>query len=175
MNENNEVWKDILGYEGHYQVSDKGRVKSLKQGKEKILKPRKDKDGYLYVCLCKNGEVKTCKIHRLVGQSFIPNPNNLPEINHRDEVKTNNSVENLEWCSSKYNMNYGTRVQRQSKKLTNGKLSKPVLQYTKDGKFIQEWKSTRDVERNLGYNQSAISRCCLGKQKTSYSFIWKYK
>lgn len=170
MNENNEVWKDILGYEGHYQVSNKGRVKSLKLGKERILKPRRDVGGYLQVYLCKNGDKKWCLVHRLVAQAFIPNSNNLPQINHKNEDKTDNIVENLEWCSAKYNNNYGTHIQRIAEKT-----SKPVLQYTKDGKFIQEWKSVMDVERNLGYFQSAISACCLGKLKSAYKFVWKYK
>ena len=175
MNENNEVWKDVVGYEGLYQVSNQGRVKSLWFGKERILKPGREKKGYLQVCLSKNGKMKHYKVHRLVGQSFIQNPNNLPEINHRDEDKTNNRVENLEWCDRKYNNNYGNHNQKVFEKTTNGKLSKPVLQYTKDGIFVKEWKSTHDVERNLGYDQSHISRCCLGKLKSTYGFVWKYK
>lgn len=175
MNENEEIWKDVVGYEGLYQVSDKGRVKSLWFGKDKILKPLKDGWGYIFVYLCKNGERKMCKIHRLVAQAFIPNTNSLPQVNHKDEDKTNNKVENLEWCDRKYNNNYGTRTQRQAEKMTNGKLSKPVLQYTKDGKFVKEWKSTMDVQRNLGYFQTSISSCCLGKYKSAYNFIWKYK
>ena len=166
----NEVWKDIKGYEGHYQVSNNGRVKSLKQGKEKILKPVRDTKGYLAVQLCKNGEIKRCFVHRLVAQTFIQNPNNLPHINHKDEVKTNNSVQNLEWCSAKYNNNYGTHNQRVAEKR-----SKPVLQYTLDGKFVKEWKSQSDVERNLGYSQRNISACCRGKYKSLYGYVWKYK
>ena len=174
-NENEEVWKDIFGYEGLYQVSDCGIVKSLKFGKERILKPGTDGNGYLFVYLYKNRKKKMCKVHRLVCQTFLPNPNNLPQVNHKDEDKTNNKVDNLEWCDRKYNNNYGTRIQRINEKNTNGKCSKPVIQFTKDGKIVKEWKSTRDVERNLGYGHSSISVCCLGKQKTSYGFIWKYK
>ena len=166
----NEVWKDIKGYEGHYQVSDKGRVKSVKFGKEKILKPARDTKGYLAVQLCKNGEIKRCFVHRLVAQTFIQNPNNLPHINHKDEDKTNNSVQNLEWCDSKYNNNYGTHNQRVAEKR-----SKPVLQYTLDGKFVKKWKSQSDVERNLGYSQRNISACCRGKYKSLYGYVWKYK
>ena len=170
----NEIWKDIEGYEGLYQVSDKGRVKSLWFGKERILKPVSCR-GYLQVDLCKNGLKKMCKIHRLVAMTFLPNPNNLPQINHIDEDKTNNNANNLEWCTAKYNHNYGTINQRISEKMTNGKLSKPVLQYTLDGELIKEWRSTMDVERNLGYNQGYISACCNGKIKSAYRFIWKYK
>ena len=167
---NNEVWKDVKDYEGHYQVSNQGRVKSLKQGKERILKPRVEGSGYFFVDLYKNNESKMCKVHRLVALTFIPNPNNLPEVNHKDEDKTNNSVENLEWCSSKYNSNFGTRTQRQAEKI-----SKTVFQYTKTGEFVKEWKSTHDIERNLGYSKGNISSCCRGKYKSAYGYVWKYK
>lgn len=171
MNNNiKEKWCPIKGYEGLYQVSDKGRVKSLKFGKERILKSARDTGGYLLVALCKNGEQKTYKVHRLVAQAFIPNPNNLPEINHKDEDKTNNSAQNLEWCDSKYNNNYGTHNQRSAEKR-----SKPILQFTKDGEFVKEWKSIRDVERNLGYAKQHISSCCNGKRKSSNGFVWKFK
>ena len=170
MNENNEIWKNIEGYEGLYQVSNLGRVKSLRFGKERILKPGNNVQGYLHVILLKNGERKWCSIHRLVAQTFIPNPDNLSDINHKDEVKTNNSVQNLEWCSAKYNCNFGTRNQRISEKT-----SKPVLQFTKDGELIREWKSATDVQRNLGYDNSHISKCCNEKRKSANGFIWKYK
>ena len=171
---NNEVWKDILGYEGLYKISDKGRVKSIGYGKERILKPGSCR-GYLHVSLCKNHKIKYCRIHRLVAQSFIPNPQNLPMVNHKDENPSNNNVTNLEWCDSKYNNNYGTRIQRVNEKNTNGKLSKPVIQYTKTGELIKEWKSTKDVERNLRYDHKNISSCCLGKYKSAYGFVWRYK
>ena len=161
-----EIWRTIKGYESQYQVSDQGRVKSLKFGKERILKPLRNTFGYLFVFLCKNGEKKEYKVHRLVAKTFIPNPDNLPQVNHKDEDKDNNSVQNLEWCDSKYNNNYGTR---------NEKLSKSVLQYTKSGVFVREWKSATDVQRNLNYNIGNISKCCNGKLKSAYNFIWKYK
>ena len=167
---NEEIWCPIKGYEGQYQVSDKGMVRSLKFGKERILKPRRNPQGYLLVCLCKNGEIKQCLVHRLVAQAFIPNTNNLPEVNHKDEDKTNNSVMNLEWCDSKYNINYGTRNQRVSEKH-----SKSVLQYTKSGEFVREWKSMNDVQRNLNYSKGNISYCCNGRYKSAYNFIWKFK
>ena len=167
---NEEIWKDITGYEGLYQVSDKGRVKSIGYGKERILKPGRDKDGYLFVILCKNHKMKCCRIHRLVSQSFILNPQNLPQINHKNEDKTDNKVDNLEWCSAKYNLNYGTHNQRMAETK-----SKHVLQYMKTGEFIKEWKSTMDVERNLGFVNASISRCCNGKCKSAYGFVWRYK
>lgn len=167
-----EIWKDILGYEGLYQVSNFGRVKSLKFGKERILKLTKDKDGYLIVNLYKAGRIKTVKVHRLVAEAFLPNPDNLPLINHKDEDKSNNIVSNLEWYDVKYNTNYGTRNKRIGKSNTNGKRSKPVLQYTLDGKFVREWESYRECKRN-GFNH--VSECCRGKLKSCGGFIWRYK
>ena len=165
-----EIWCPIKGFEGLYDVSDQGRVKSLKFGKERVLNPVRDGGGYLFVILYKNREHKICKVHRLVAKTFIPNPDNLPQVNHKDEDKENNSVQNLEWCDSKYNINYGTRNQRVSEKH-----SKSVLQFTKDGEFVREWKSTNDVQRNLGYFHNNISNCCNGKCKSSNGFIWKFK
>ena len=176
-NLNNEVWRNIDEYD-NYQVSNLGRVKSLNYnhtGKEKILKPAKSRNGYLAVCLCKNGKCKQFKIHRLVAKAFIPNPNNLPECNHRNEIKTENCVDNLEWCSKQYNINYGTGTKRSAKKRTNGKRSKPVLQYDQDGNFIKEWPSANEVERQLGFGNGNISACCLGKYKQAYGYIWHYK
>lgn len=167
---NKEIWKDIEGYEGDYQVSNFGRVKSLKFGKELILKPVITTKKYLQVNLCKNKIRKVYHIHRLVAQAFISNPNSLPQVNHKDENPSNNSVENLEWCDCKYNINFGTHNQRSAEKR-----SKPVLQYTKSGDFIKEWKSLTEVHTNLGFNIACISYCCLGKYKYAYGFIWKYK
>ena len=121
-----EIWKDIEGYEGLYQISNYGRVKSLnyaKQGKEKILKDRISNSGYKRVNLSKSGERKTYYVHRLVAETFIPNPNGYSEVNHKDEDKSNNNIDNLEWCTSKYNSNYGTRNERQSEKMKGRKLT----------------------------------------------------
>ena len=114
-----EVWKDVVGYEGSYQVSNKGNVRSVERRNSRgyrlagrILKPGHDNDGYLHVVLCKNGKRKTTTVHRLVAEAFIPNPESLPQVNHIDEVKDNNNVENLEWCDSKYNNNHGTMIER---------------------------------------------------------------
>ena len=174
MEEEEEIWCPIKGYESLYEVSDQGRVRSLKFGKERILKSGRDGDGYLLVGLHKNG-VKRCRVHRLVAKTFIPNPDNLPEVNHKDENKENNSVQNLEWCDRKSNCNYGTRNQRSAKSRMNNNLSKPILQFTKDGELVREWKSTRDIERNLGFNHGNISLYCNGKRKSAYGYIWKFK
>lgn len=165
-----EIWKDIEGYE-NYQVSNMGRIKSLNYnhtGEEKILKSYKMK-GYLVICLFKHGKSKWSTVHRLVAQAFIDNPNNLSQINHKNEIKDDNRVENLEWCDRKYNINYGTCIQRRKEKQ-----SKIVYQYTLKGKLVREWPSTMEVERELGYLQSNISKCCLGKYKTAYGYIWRY-
>lgn len=192
-----EEFRDIQEYEGLYQVSNLGRVKSLKYGKEKILKGGKDKQGYIYVILCKEGKKNNFRVHRLVCETFIPNPNNYQCVNHKDEDKTNNNVNNLEWCNQNYNVNYGTGIQRRvantdwkkkventdykevgrksAEKLLNRKdQSKPVLQYTKDNEFVKEWKSTNECERN-GFYKSAVSKCCNGKLNSHKGFIWKYK
>ena len=113
-----EIWKDKKNYEGHYQVSNFGRVKSIKFGKEKILK-QSIRHGYYCVVLSKNGILKNYFVHRLVAEAFIDNPDNLPQVNHKDECKTNNIVSNLEWCDRKYNINYGTRTEKCSKKCIN--------------------------------------------------------
>lgn len=119
-----EEWRDIEGYEGLYQISNLGRVKSLERidgnnhpVKEKIIKPYKTIGGYIQICLWKNGKVKHFQIHRLVAQAFIPNPNNLPECNHKDENPLNNCADNIEWCDHKYNINYGTRTEKASEKM----------------------------------------------------------
>ena len=134
-----EYWKPVVGYEGLYEVSNWGRVKSIKRIVksprgyrtvcERTLKPTKDSHGYLCVSLYKEGKMKFVKIHRLVAEAFLDNPDNLPQINHKDEDKTNNHVNNLEWCDAKYNSNYGTRTERLSKSQINGKRSKIVIQY----------------------------------------------
>ena len=112
-----EIWRPVVGYEGLYEVSNIGRVRSLDRfyyrlHKGKVLSPTKDRYGYLTVTLNCNGKSKTIKIHRLVAQAFLPNPDNLPQVNHKDEDKTNNNVDNLEWCTAKYNVNFGTRQER---------------------------------------------------------------
>ena len=168
---------DFLGFP-NYSVTDDGRVFSLnynKEGYKKEMKPQKDINGYNRMELSIEGKRKKIMVHRLVSLAFIPNPDNLPEVNHKDECKTNNNVSNLEWCSKSYNINYGTRNERCGEKNLNRKdQSKPVKQFTKDGVFIKEYPSIHEVERQTGFYNGNISKCCNGRTKSSYGYIWRY-
>lgn len=183
-----EEWKDIPDYEG-YQVSNMGNVRSLnygQTGKVRVLKPVKFKCGYLYVNLCKDGDRKHYRVHRLVAQAFLPNPDNLPQVNHRDENPSNNRVENLEWCDCKYNNNYGTRNQRVSEvrrgmhfsEETKRKISKaqsiPVVQYTREGKLIAIFYGATEAERQTGVAHQNIAKCCKGKLKSAGGYKWEW-
>lgn len=159
-----ETWKNVRGYEGLYQISDLGRVKSLK----KILKPSNSE--YKRVNLYKNGKIKTYYIHRLVAEAFIPNPENKPQINHKDENKYNNNVNNLEWCTHKENMNHGTKQDRES--LAKTKYN--VLQYDLDGNLIKRWFNLREIILNTNYKKANIMYCCKHKYRTAYGYRWEY-
>ena len=152
----------------NYTISDKGEIVNTNTNKE--LKGYIRKDGYVIISLSKGGKKYKCYLHRLVAETFIPNPDNLPQVNHKDEDKTNNCVSNLEWITPKDNCNYGTTNERQG--LGH---SKPIEQYDLEGKFIKEWDSAAQVERDLGFNHQNISKCCLGQQKTAYNYKWRYK
>ena len=161
-----EIWCDIEGYEGLYQISNKGHVKSLKCGKERILKPGWNAGGYLKVHLFKNAAAQDRLVHRLVAEAFIPNPENKPQVNHKDENKLNNCVNNLEWSTAKENSNYGSR---------NERLSRKILQYSKSGEFIREWPGALEVERELNINHSNIAACCKCKRNFAGDYRWRYK
>ena len=172
-----EEWKDIKDYEGKFQVSSYGNVRNINYygtGIIKIVNQRPNENGYMVVSLSKNKKTKPCKVHRLVAETFLPNPENLPEVNHKDENKTNNRVENLEWKTHRGNCNHGTRNERIFEKTTNGKCSKKVLQFSKSGEFIREWPSVMECSRN-GYDFRNVSACCNGKRKTAYGFRWEYE
>ena len=172
----NEEWRDVVGYEGLYQVSNQGRVKSLERKnclgrtvKERILKSRTNRYGYMEVNLCADGKRKMLKVHRLVCQAFHDNPDNKPEVNHVNEDKTDNRACTLEWSTRRENNNHGTRNTRTAKAL-----SKPVGQYTLDGELVKIWPSTAEVERQTGFSQGHICKAANGKFKQVYGFIWKY-
>lgn len=177
-----EIWLPIKGYEGLYEVSNFGRIKSLPRNGTpgKILKPF----SYLersFVILCKEGKKKRFRVHRLEAEAFIPNPLNLPQVNHKDENPQNNFIwvnpdgtvdfekSNLEWCTCKYNCNYGTHVKRVTEKI-----SKRVAQYSLDGVLIAIYSSTMEAYRQTGIPQPTISACCCGRLKTAHGYIWRY-
>ena len=158
-----EEWRDIKGFEGKYMVSNLGRVKSLnynKTGKEKIMKGVPDGYGYFQLSLCKEGKVKNCRINRLVAQAFIPNPDNLPEVNHKDKIRTNNRVDNLEWCTTQYNVEYSR--------------AKAVIGINKVSGLILEFPSANEAKRQTGINQSNIIQCCKGRRKSTGGYYWHY-
>ena len=188
-----EVWKDIEGYEGLYQVSNLGRVRSLdrmtysREGwhravKGKMLKPLFNRGGghkgqikgrYAYVNLTRNHKYKSVFIHRLVLETFVvnPDPSIYTQCNHKDENTYNNRVDNLEWCTPIENINHGTRNER-----ANKPLRKPVNMYSKDGVFLNSFESTKDAERKTGVHSGSISCCCrnLPKFHTAGGYVWKY-
>lgn len=153
--------KDIKGYEGLYAVTSCGRVWS--HHSNKFLQPRKDKDGYLRVGLYKDGEQKTFFIHRLVAEAYIPNPDNLPLINHKSEVKTENFANNLEWCDKLYNNTYGSRANGNAKK-------KPIYCLELDRVF----DSASAAAKELVLDQGSIIKVCQGKRKTHGGYHWRY-
>ena len=185
----NEIWKDIKGFEGLYQISNFGRVKSLKRKrfnyrlqktieihKEIILKPFEDKKGYLCVKLQNNKNKTMFKVHRLVAKTFIPNPDDLPQINHINGIKNNNNMHNLEWCNCSYNVKEAFRLGL-SKKGKHHYNRKRVIQYDLNGNFIKLWDCMIDAINELNLRKSSwssISQCCKGKRKSAYGYIWKY-
>lgn len=172
MGQNFEEWRPIAEYEDLYEISSQGRVKSLnykRTGQTQVLKPIMHTNGYLCINLYKDGKHKFCTIHRLVAEAFLANPENLPEVNHRDECKENNAVSNLEWCSGKDNCNHGTRNARMA-----AAKNKPVQQFSKDGRLIAVWSSGKEAEQSTGVHQSNICNCCNGKLRSTGGYVWRY-
>lgn len=177
-----EVWKDVPGYEGLYQVSNLGNVRSLDRyvdygkttafRKGRIMKQGKATGGYLQVELFKNKISSTRLVHRLVAEAFVTNIENLSEVNHKDENKENNCADNLEWCARKYNINYGTGNARRIKNKVVA-----VVMCALDGTELMEFPSVHEAARSISKNGVAgnISECCKGRRKTAYGYIWKYK
>ena len=185
VNAMNEIWKPVVGYEGLYEVSNMGRVRSLDKRvktrradtdsffiKGRMLTQKPRHGGYLGVQLWRDGKCFQETTHRIVAKAFIPNPENLPQVNHKDEDKTNNCVENLEWCTAKYNANYGTRNQRQARRGADSKNSIPIAQYTLDGELIRVYCSYKEAFEH-GYCYSTIAKYMRGEFKRAYGFHWE--
>ena len=167
MKNSEEVWKDVKGYENLYKISSLGRIKNAQ--KNTFLKQTNHSCGYLTVELRKNKIAKKRYMHRLVAEAFIPNPDNLTQVNHKNENKKDNNIKNLEWCSPQYNSTYGTRLERFSKSK-----KKRVLQFDLDENFIKEWKSAVDIQKETGFEKNSIGRCCRNQQYQAYGYIWRY-
>ena len=173
-----EIWKDIEGYEGYYQVSNMGRVKSLNYkhtGKERMLKQSKTNWGYSRVSFSKDGKSKHYLVHRLVASAFCENPHGYNNVNHKDENKQNNKASNLEWCNSSYNNTYNDRAKKAGRKLRNDpNRSKAVIAIDKITGLILEFPSAHEASRQTKINQGNISNCCIGRQKSAGGFYWLY-
>lgn len=178
-----EIWKDIQGYNGIYQISNLGRVKSQRFWtgsryvyKERLLSPGVSKAGYLRVTLSKDKKSKNKNIHRLVAEAFISNPRNLSCINHIDGNKLNNNINNLEWCTQKHNMQEAFKTGLV--KIPRGKYNhraRKIIQKDLDGKVIKVWDYMTKITEELGFDYTNISKCCSGIYKKSYGYIWEYK
>lgn len=183
-----EVWKEVKGFEGLYEVSNKGRVRSLDRmvrnrehdyhAKGRILKLYTKSSGYVFVRLADNGKIKTLYVHRLIAEAFLLNPSNQSQINHKDENKANNLLENLEWCSASYNINYGDRSMKVTRtKNKNGSIGaeRQVVKYDLNDRFLEEYASVKIAAENNGVFRSNIYKCCCGKYKQTGGFKWKFK
>lgn len=183
-----EIWKDIKGHEGRYQISNMGRVKSLEREvnnhtgkvlvKEKILRQRSDFKGYMRIDLKDNNGVKHFfGVHRLVAETFIPNPRGKPQVNHIDGCKSNNVAENLEWCTNGENQKHAYRMGLNRVTGRAGKKKRSVVQIDRTtGEVIAEYKSIADAGKAVGIKSDGnIGECCRGKKKTVAGYIWKYR
>lgn len=190
MNMENEIWKDIVGFEGKYQISNLGNVRSLNyrnSGYARNLTPKTNCKGYNWVILY-NGKIKKpVLIHRLVAKAFIDNPNGYPIINHKDEIKTNNVADNLEWCTLSYNVIYsmerhperymllkGERKKRNFYKIKSKYASVHINQLDLNGAFIKQWFNLAELKHVMNYNNTSIKECCIGKRKTAYGYKWEF-
>ena len=186
MNNENEIWKDIPDYEGYYQARNLGRIRSLDREvayndgrvrilKGKVMKPVMDRGGYLRIHISKEGKTRTFLVHRLVWMAFNGEIQEDFEVNHIDEDKTNNKLENLNLMTHTQNMNFGTRNERIAKAhINNPSKSKPVIAFDTDGNLAFEFPSTMEAERN-GFNQGDLVSCCRGERRTHRGYRWRYK
>lgn len=179
-------WKDIVGYENEYQINQFGEIRTLKDSpklkKYDVLKPQISKsNGYVYQMLYKNGKEKLLRVHRLVAMAFLPNPNNLPQVNHKDGNKQNNSVDNLEWCEQSDNMKHayknGLQIpsENQRKAIINtNKLKQKKVCQIKDGEIINTFSGISEASRQTKISISCISRCCNLKRKSTNGYEWRF-
>lgn len=172
----NEEWKFIDDFDNYYQVSNYGRVKSLKlQNKEIIMKQSKSNRGYMQVLLCKNGKHKSFKVHRLVATAFLSNEENKPHVNHINGIKNDNRCFNLEWITNSENQKHAFKIGLNKPRLgKENNCSRKVIQFDKSGKEIKRWDCIGEIARELNLHSSNIVACCKGKIKQSGGFIWKY-
>lgn len=166
-----EFWMDIPGYEGLYQASTYGRVRShkSKRYKGRILSPAKSNNGYSHIILAKEGVHKTWNVHRLVALTFLPNPKNLPVVNHKDEMRDNCRVENLEFCTVQYNTNYNDAIQK-----SNARKRIPVIQETIDGTFVRRYDSIAET-RAYGFNKKLVSLVCRNRLKATGGYVFRFE
>lgn len=178
-----EEWRPVVGYDGYYEVSNLGRVRSVgkldgagKFRKGRIRKQKISRTGYMEITLSKDTALKTKKVHRIVAEAFIPNPQNLPFVNHKDESRTNNCVDNLEWITPWDNAHYGTAQERlkatMPQKIKN--LQKPVVQSDLSGNVVSKYESITEAEEKTGVNKSHIVKCCKGKLTHTGGYRWSY-
>ena len=181
-----EIWKDIDGYDGEYQVSNLGNVRSLNYMRRKETRElsKKNIKGYPYVILYKNTKIQRKRIHRLVAEAFIPNPNNLPEVNHKDENKANNRVDNLEWCTHQYNFQYtyNRHPEHKQRIMKEGRKSairtKRVIQKNEDGEIICIYPNVHNVYNTIGYDYKSLVRRLEHSDiygKEFHGYIWEYE
>lgn len=188
-----EQWKPIKGYEGIYEVSNLGRVKSVTRmcwngsvwwkKPEQMIKPQPShkRNNYVYIGLCKHGKPKTLKLHRLVATAFVPNPHDYPQVNHKDENVLNNTADNLEWVTAQQNCDYGNHncnlrdsVRRSAKFKAASKLREKKVAQIEGTNVVKVWNSVTEAARKTGCSESAISMCCTGVRNTHHGFRWQY-
>lgn len=180
-----EIRVPVVGYEGIYEVSNYGHVYGLKRknARGQIVNPivkatKPNNRGYIQICLSKDGKQKYMLLHRIVAEAFIPNPEGLPQVNHKDENKNNNSADNLEWCTNAYNRHYGSgmrkSIENHDYKQIAEKNKKTVLQLDKNGNVLNSWLGLKAAEAATGVGESNIRRCCYGRGSYAGGFMWKY-